>query len=43
MAATSWKRAGYVTWWLARATVARPLSIGWRSASSVWRANSGIM
>ena len=40
-AATSWKRAGYRTWALARATITSPVSSGWRRLSSAWGANSG--
>lgn len=41
MAATNWKRAGYRTWALARATVTSPVSSGWRSESSACGVNSG--
>src|SRR6185369_8346655 len=41
IAATSWTRAGNVTWVLARATLTLPVSSGWRSESSTGRWNSG--
>ena len=41
MAATSWKRAGKTTARPTRATLTRPSSSGWRSASSELRSNSG--
>lgn len=41
MAATSWTRAGYRMWWLARATMTSPVSRGWRRESRAWRENSG--
>jgi len=41
IAATSWTRAGKVTWVLARATLTLPVSSGCRSESSTGRWNSG--